>query len=347
MSWAVYDSNYLARKRGRLPETHSPNAPVSSDFLDVTGRQRDKVLWYEDGTVILVAQEVEFRVYKGLLADRSPVFKSMFASSPFLDNAVSDCPTFHLTDSPWDLRHMLRVCAPGAQLSPFHHDHPSFDVISATIRLGQKYQMSQLVEHAVDYLKEYYTDDFDEWDDTDCSPPGFSPEHAIGVVNLARLTGTDSLLPTALLACCGLGKPLVDGFERADGTREHLTLDDVGLCFEGRCKIARAGVKAGLRVCAPKVSTKCKSRSACGESLRKLVANLHRASKVLCGPDPFASLSLLYADVAVCSACVAMLEDRDRKERRRLWRHMPSWFGITVEGWDTEKEIVPSDSSGV
>ena len=144
-------------------------------------------------------------------------------------------------------------------------------------------------------------------------------------------------------------RPLVNGLERADGTRGHLTPDDIGLCFEASCKITRAGVKAALHVCAPKVSTKCDRGSACQKTLRRLVANLRCSSKVLCGPDPFASLSLLllYADAAVCSACLAVLEDRDRKERRRLWKYLPSWFGIAVEGWGTEKEIATSDGSGV
>ena len=109
MSRAAYDWNYVPQKPGRVA---SPN------ILDVTGRQRDKELWYEDGTVILVAQEVEFRVYKGLLADQSPVFESMFSSSSSssADKMEHDCPTFRLTDSPSDLRHIFRACIPGAQL---------------------------------------------------------------------------------------------------------------------------------------------------------------------------------------------------------------------------------------
>ncbi|KAI1795360.1 hypothetical protein LXA43DRAFT_1178816 [Ganoderma leucocontextum] len=225
----MFDSDYLARKRGRFSGTDVSNGLPG---LGVTGRNKDKELWYDNGTVILVAQGLEFRVYKGLLTDHSPIFKSMFSAPPSPDMMESDCPVSHLTDSSEDLRHILRVCVRDAHTSPYVHDHPSFDAISATIRLGQKYQMSQYVEYTLGYLKEHYTDDFDEWEDTNCSPPSFSPEHAIGVVNLARLIGADSLLPTALLVCCGLGKSLVNGFQRADGSREHLTLDDIGL-FRG------------------------------------------------------------------------------------------------------------------
>ena len=115
MSRAVYDWNYVPQKPGRA---HSPNVLANPNILDVTGRQRDKELWYEDGTVILVAQEVEFRVYKGLLADQSPVFESIFSSSrsSSVDKMEQDCSTFCLTDSPSDLRHIFRACIPGAQL---------------------------------------------------------------------------------------------------------------------------------------------------------------------------------------------------------------------------------------
>ena len=44
-------------------------------------RARDEDFWFEDGTVVLVAEGVEFRVYEGLLADHSPVLRDMFMFS--------------------------------------------------------------------------------------------------------------------------------------------------------------------------------------------------------------------------------------------------------------------------
>ena len=79
--------------------------------------ERDREFWYEDGNVILVAGHVEFRVFKGILADHSPVFKDMF-TLPQPDTAPSEtvaCPTVDLSDSPSDLRHILRFIIPKAE----------------------------------------------------------------------------------------------------------------------------------------------------------------------------------------------------------------------------------------
>ena len=61
--------------------------------------------------------------------------------------------------------------------------------------------MKELYEQSLQYLKSLYPAHFEDWKRiTSWTPTKFEPEHAIGVVNLARLTGELSLLPTALLS---------------------------------------------------------------------------------------------------------------------------------------------------
>ena len=79
--------------------------------------ERDEEFWFDDGTVILVACDVEFRFYKGLLASVSPVFKQLFADSrvvrtvPMDQEQTFSCPVVHVSDSPEDLRYVLRTCS--------------------------------------------------------------------------------------------------------------------------------------------------------------------------------------------------------------------------------------------
>ena len=75
-------------------------------------RIRDEEFWFEDGSVALVARDVEFRVYKGALASRSPVFKDMFSLPQPQDVSSSSVPVVQLADSPEDIRHFLRICLP-------------------------------------------------------------------------------------------------------------------------------------------------------------------------------------------------------------------------------------------
>ena len=71
---------------------------------------RDEEFWFEDGSIVLVATKVAFKVYKGLLASQSPIFADMLATgSPQADRLMEGCPIVRLTDSPEDLRHLLRV----------------------------------------------------------------------------------------------------------------------------------------------------------------------------------------------------------------------------------------------
>ena len=82
---------------------------------------RDKTFWYDDGTTILIAGNVEFRIYRGLLARYSPVFRDMLSipQPPTINsslNQTSDCPVVRLTDSPEDIRHVLRVFMTGEHL---------------------------------------------------------------------------------------------------------------------------------------------------------------------------------------------------------------------------------------
>lgn len=93
-------------------------APAWSDTESDAGAPpfvRDQEFWLDDGTVILIAHDTGFRVYRGLLAAQSPVFRNSFSfSSPYksAEERIDGYPVVRLTDSPEDLRHLLRVILP-------------------------------------------------------------------------------------------------------------------------------------------------------------------------------------------------------------------------------------------
>ncbi|OJT10749.1 hypothetical protein TRAPUB_12732 [Trametes pubescens] len=194
-------------------------------------RRQDTKFWFEDGTVILVVRHIEFRVYKGILANQSPVFADMFSFSqppqstpPCFESSSSTmhvCPFVQLSDSPEDLRHFLRVCMPEQRMHSLFRlpplSTPSYHMVSALIRLGSKYRMDYLVTDTMDYLKQCYAPKhWQEWAAGrlyDIDAP-FQWDHAIGVINLAHLVDEPAILPAALLVCCSLqGEEIVDGFD--------------------------------------------------------------------------------------------------------------------------------------
>ncbi|TFK98497.1 hypothetical protein BDV98DRAFT_572768 [Pterulicium gracile] len=67
-------------------------------------------VWYEDGTIILRANNVMFKVYKGILSAQSPVFKDMFGvSQPFDAPSYEGCLVVDVHDTPEDLTVFLKA----------------------------------------------------------------------------------------------------------------------------------------------------------------------------------------------------------------------------------------------
>ncbi|EIW56857.1 uncharacterized protein TRAVEDRAFT_127869 [Trametes versicolor FP-101664 SS1] len=299
--------------------------------------------WFEDGNVILVAGDTRFRVYQGLLAAQSSVLAHIFSSTSQLVNTPTSeeiisglgdpCLVVRLSDSPEDLRHMLRLFMPSALLAT----GPSFEFVSACIRLGLKYEIKQIYDTALAILKNRYTDNIDHWDSLSNrgSQTGFDDIHAIGVVNLARLIGDSSMLPVALWQCCRLGSDLVHGLAREDGTRENLTLDDLGLCFAAQERLIKAGVRARLRVFAPTVSEKCQNATKCKEVFVKALRSLEKKADIIAGTDPFVPYTRISLEgvLGLCSTCSSEVKARDQKERRAVWNRLPALLGIEVPGW--------------
>lgn len=66
--------------------------------------------WFEDGNIILQAEQTQFRVYRGLLASSSDIFTDMFMiPQPTATNQVGGCAIIELPDSALDWEHVLKA----------------------------------------------------------------------------------------------------------------------------------------------------------------------------------------------------------------------------------------------
>ncbi|KAI0694942.1 hypothetical protein C8T65DRAFT_666336 [Cerioporus squamosus] len=324
-----------------------PASPSLQLETDACLMQRDEELWFPDGNLVLMARDVEFRIYQGPLVAHSPIFKDML-SLPQPDEAHdwertgdASCATVRLLDSPEDLRHFLRVFVSGRTLRTGPHE-PTFDEISACVRLGHKYEVDHLVQRNMDFLRKYYTNDFDVWYPSNLvRPPSFKTIHSIGVVKLARLTGDLRMLPTALMDCCTLGADIVEGFAREDGTRETLSGEDLGRCFVGRTKMAQASARIAHQMFRTVVSPNCKHTACCGRVLQRMLNELGNAKDdVISCVDWYASW-MVYVDSRdeereLCNRCYKMLEgERPKRLQKEVWLNIPAMLNLTVEGWGT------------
>ncbi len=213
---------------------------------------------------------------------------------------------------------------------------PSLDELSAFIRVGQKYQMTELYEQALAHIKLSHTSNLDSWRKQKYwVPKGCNEIHAIGIINLARLTGELSILPTAFLACEALTGEIVRGFARADGTQENLTLEDLAICFNARTRIREVSIQALLRIFSLPVTPNCKTKNLCRKALRGAMQGLKGHVTTMMHCDPFTD----YIDyvkggkLGMCSKCLKIIDRRQDKEHRAIWNKLPELLGIAVPGW--------------
>ncbi|OCH84595.1 hypothetical protein OBBRIDRAFT_697657, partial [Obba rivulosa] len=161
--------------------------------------ERDKSLWFQDGNIILVAENVGFRLYRGVLAARSAVFRDLFQiPQPMDGETYENCAVIRLHDKAGELRHFLNA------LTGFTYPDPTrvnFEEVAALAGLSHKYGIEDLCDASLARLKTMFPTQLSIWHDMGVD---MSVSNAIQAVNLACLTGTTSILPVALYLCCQL-----------------------------------------------------------------------------------------------------------------------------------------------
>ncbi|KAI1781969.1 hypothetical protein LXA43DRAFT_1105016 [Ganoderma leucocontextum] len=197
----------------------------------------DTAVWYEDGNIVLIAGKTVFRLYKGVLASVSPVFKDMFSwAKPNVvseNSTIDGCPVIRLADSPTDLRHFLIMITTGFVELLDCTSLVSFSRLAATIRIAHKYQAERILKAAASRLRRFFTANV------------IAELHAQIVTHktwqsfwnqkqqdIARLLGYDDMLPFALLLCCAADPLLLrNGVQREDGTISKLSDEDYLECI--------------------------------------------------------------------------------------------------------------------
>ncbi|TFK77906.1 hypothetical protein K466DRAFT_592968, partial [Polyporus arcularius HHB13444] len=224
------------------PEVKNESEASSSEGPE--GFIRDQEYWFVDGNLILVAQNTAFRLYMGLLLAQSSVLRQKFSSAHLSLHEGTVTRTVHLPEPPHEWRYLLRRLLPkgtGIHQTTFSL-RDDFPMISALLRLSQKYNITEVTAYAIDALKAIYCNSYDAWrihDRAVCGEgydlgetPGILAR-AIVAINFARLYNIPSVLPTAFYHCACLGGAIMKGYTHQDGTPEYLASDDVARCING------------------------------------------------------------------------------------------------------------------
>lgn len=88
--------------------------------------KQDSDVWFEDGNIVIVAQNTGFCVHRSVLSHRSPIFCDVFSTGthPPPDNSTtaetfSGLPVVHVSDNADDMRFILRAIYDGHKYTLF------------------------------------------------------------------------------------------------------------------------------------------------------------------------------------------------------------------------------------
>ena len=69
--------------------------------------------WFADGNIVLLAEDVGFKVHQGQLVRHSEIFNDMFSLPQPTAEMIDGCAWVRLHDDPSDVLHLLRALYDG------------------------------------------------------------------------------------------------------------------------------------------------------------------------------------------------------------------------------------------
>ncbi|KAM5544034.1 hypothetical protein V8D89_002220, partial [Ganoderma adspersum] len=329
--------------------------PPASHLADEV--QRDSDIWFEDGNVVVIAQNTAFRFHKGVLSHHSQVFRDLFlvpqpsASEASQIDVLDGCPVVHVSDTSFDFKELLRALYGGVSYL-YPGRSAAFPVLAALGRLAHKYQLDQLLEAVIQRLKGSFTTRLDVWDRSGGFDPTLSPmrlyrNHAVEALNLFRLLDRPEMMPMAVYGCCQLApKALVRGVQRADGVSlECLSPDDLEWCLAVKDTLMRQTVRllANLclaleaRIASAADDGRCPSPFTCVVAMKAWLDDWRVCPEEHMDENPLdeyyaVKLDQVEEDEALCAACAGAVRDRLSELRHEIWMNLPDFLGLQIAG---------------
>lgn len=201
------------------------------------------------------------------------------------------------------------------------------DCLSYRIRVSYKYGFTALLEESLQELHRLYPSTLADWDKV----PHHNSARAITVVNLARLTNTLSLLPSAVYSCCQIDEAvLLDGAVHPDGTVDVLSRDDLVICMKARTQLVRLRITYAVEVF--RLFSECQPYTDCRGEVRAMYKDLTkpRADRV----DEPAGLLGRWNDIVdarapkICKQCLTHVRKSISHFRSLEWERMRSRMGM-------------------
>ena len=201
-----------------------------------------------------------------------------------------------------------------------------FAVVAGILRLSTKYQVPHLRRRAIQHLITAYPTTLQAWDSRNTSRtiPAI-PYVPFAVLELARLTDVEIVVPAAMYCCCTSSiKDIVDGVPWS-GSQLDMSWADKRTCVIGRQELLSAKQSMICAFLKPDSVPPCDTTDSCNTG--RLKAVFTNTDDEYCDPlwDRFDWAK--FAQV-VCSSCLAASRGRYEKARKDLWSNLPRIFNL-------------------
>ncbi|KZT68733.1 hypothetical protein DAEQUDRAFT_811975 [Daedalea quercina L-15889] len=319
----------------------------------LTGLTPSKTLWYEDGNVILIAENQAFRVHRCVLSQHSPVFCDLFTvPQPSCALLVDNCSVIHLPDDPLHLQFFLSAIYDRSFFSGAGKFSEIAEVASGILSMAHKYDVQSFYEEAIYRLLEDYPATFDQFHSTEqYSLEPFEPAHhagAIFVINAARRIHTPELLgflPFAFYLCCLLdGEVLVQGVPRSNGELEKLSVEDLCRCINGKEELMKANAAATMCLgpFTENLAGDCKTLDTCKGALMKVTQDALEAD-IFSACDALTNIDDWIEETAkihgMCALCTAHIESMHRVAQKEIWDGLGGIFVLLGGSSPSSNEV--------
>ncbi|TFK22912.1 hypothetical protein FA15DRAFT_643399 [Coprinopsis marcescibilis] len=329
------------RKRTSLGQQSHDGASTSTEKPHSTCI-RSPSCWFEDGNIVIRAENTLFRVHKSILSIQSTVLCDTFSvPQPMVHDPESEsegCLVLEFNDdSSADWTHVLELIYYGLQLSQAH-ESPSFSAISAMIRLGHKYDFQALLSEGIKRFGNAFPCHLDRYtaapckDNDDVTIFGESTS-LFDAINLAHKMHLERSLPALYAtAICHPDFPLIlfTGTTSNDGNISRISPDLVQTLILARDRFYVALKDSSLSWlfsgAIPSPSPACLNNRACKNARLKLVEEVFT-------PLPKCAYLLQRFDRAklakgFCTTCTGVAERLFDTARRHAWSQVPQMFGL-------------------
>ncbi|KAJ7782627.1 hypothetical protein B0H16DRAFT_1356978 [Mycena metata] len=297
-------------------------------------------IWYQDGSVVLQAQDTQFRVHFSVLSQQSSFFREMHGlPQPPDQPTVEGCPVVEMQDDVSDVKHLLTAVYDPTFMAETAVPLPQ---IASLIRLGRKYDFKKLLDFAVGRLMFENPTTLAEYNALLGPDNTYTPTRivhhagiAFDMLTLARENNIVTALPCAYyrVVVSSDRAALFDGIPRGDGTVAALPQAVQRQCVLGYDGLLKAQFRKGYPfgwVTVWDFEEECECPDECSHTRTREFAKTSALRK----PRVFILQNANFA--GLCTECKERTADLMQEGRKKAWDELPSFFSL-ASSWNELK----------